>query len=93
MKGICFLPILLLIAMSSLHCAEPTARSLEKCPFGHKTLKDVPILYGLIVPKGPKEEKQMENEIAEHKYTLGGCCTTPDSPNMKLSVQPADSLF
>ncbi|MHC4248840.1 MAG: hypothetical protein ACYS9X_06905 [Planctomycetota bacterium] len=52
---------------------DVTSRRLRKCPFGHKRLKDVPVLYGLIAwtPELRKAEQNLE-------LWPGGCCVLPE---------------
>ncbi len=80
-----FLAIILGMAALSTVAGEPSARALKKCPFGHRTLVNVPIMYGLVVAEGPKDAMAMERDIANHKYALGGCVVMSDSPKQEVA--------
>lgn len=61
-------------------CAgEPTAKSLKKCPNGHTTLKDVPIVYGNLAWEGPAAKKWQNLE-----FVAGGCVSSFDSPKHEV---------
>lgn len=83
--GVRLLAVWLGVALFSAVAGEPSARSLKQCPFGHKTLVNVPIMYGLVVATGPKEEEEMAKDIANHKYSLGGCTVMLDSPKQEVA--------
>lgn len=63
--------------------AEPTARSLGKCPNGHSTLKNVPIIYGL--PPFEGERAQQWNKGFENlEFVPGGCVVSFESPSNQV---------
>ena len=78
---------LLIFAVSTLvivaHAAEPTAKSLKKCPSGHTTLKDVPIVYGLPPWEGPAAEK-WRKAVENLECVSGGCVSSSDSPKHEV---------
>ncbi len=50
-----------------------------ECPDGHRELKDVPILYGKV-----SYDEQLQRDLADLKYVLGGCIVGKDSPKTAL---------
>jgi hypothetical protein len=82
-RVVCIILMLAGVAGSCLG-EEPSAKVLKKCPFGHRTLKDVPIVYGLPDVNGP-DAKQIKKDLAEYKYTFGGCVFGPDSPKQAVA--------
>lgn len=62
---------------------EPTAESLQKCPSGHTTLKEVPISYGLPPFKGVAAE-EWEKKVENLEFVPGGCCVSDDSPTREV---------
>lgn len=71
--------ILTCVLIATSWAGEPTAKSLKKCPNGHKTLKDVPIAYGLPPLEGP-DAKEWAKAETNLDFVSGGCVITPDSP-------------
>ncbi len=47
----------------------PDLDSLEKCPYGHRKLKRIPILYGF-----PVNSEELTQQIENKEVVLGGCC-------------------
>ncbi len=71
-------------AFVTIACAaEPTAKTLKKCPSGHTTLKDVPIVCGLPPFKGPEVEKWRKS-IENLEFVSGGCVVSDDSPKHQV---------
>src|SRR4051812_6387330 len=68
--------------------ATPLAADLKQCPFGHSTLKDVPILYGLVLPTPELEKKEQNLEVCGGGYSVGeekrrficATCRPPHTP-------------
>jgi hypothetical protein len=58
---------------------DPSPAELGRCPFGHANLKDVPIIYGTLVPD-PETERQFRNLEA----CYGGCVVSEESPRRKV---------
>lgn len=83
-------------ALAILACAvEPTAKSLKKCPNGHTTLKDVPIVYGLPPWEGPAAER-WRKAVENLEFVSGGCVSSSDSPKHKVictTCRFAHSIF
>jgi hypothetical protein len=50
--------------------AEPDSKALGQCPYGHKTLKDIPILYEL-PPSGGPELKKYNEKLAAGEFVSG----------------------
>lgn len=64
--------------MSFTPGSNAVAAQVKACPDGHKSLKDVPILYG--TPSfEPKNRKASETAVARFEYWPGGCVVGPDS--------------
>lgn len=78
---------LLLVSMvalgSAVEAGEPTAKSLKKCPYGHTTLKNVRIVYGLPATEGPGYERWVKAQ-ENLEYVMGGCVSGPDSPKYEV---------
>jgi len=56
-------------AMKPTKAKTQTNQDLHCCPFGHTTLKQVPIIYGLL-----KQSPELEREIKNLEIWPGGCC-------------------
>jgi hypothetical protein len=65
-----------LTALPSLMAGEPKPSPflVDVCPYGHTTLTNIPIKYGLIIPS-PETIKAQDN----YQYVSGGCCFHPGS--------------
>lgn len=56
-----------------------TASQVKVCPDGHTTLKNVPIVYGLL-----KSDAKTEAALARQDFWPGGCVVSPDSPTNRV---------
>lgn len=56
-----------------------TASQVKVCPEGHTTLKDVPIVYGLLT-----SDTKTKAALARQDFWPGGCVVTPDSPTNRV---------
>lgn len=56
-----------------------TASQVKVCPDGHTTLKDVPIVYGLLT-----SDAKTKAALAAGDFSPGGCVVTPDSPTSRV---------
>jgi hypothetical protein len=79
-KNIVALGILVVLVV---HADEPTAKTLKKCPLGHTTLKDVPIVYGLPPWEGPEVQK-WRKAVENFEFVSGGCVSDNDSPKHEV---------
>jgi hypothetical protein len=87
--------LIMLALVASAPAAEPSAKSLSKCPSGHETLKDVPIVYGLPPFQGPAAEK-WDKGVENLEFVSGGCSVTDDSPKHQVACTTcrfAHSIF
>jgi hypothetical protein len=64
--------------------AEPDSKAIGKRPNGHKTLKDVPILYGLPPFRGP-EAKKFREDIQAGKFVSGSDVLDSGSPRIQVT--------
>lgn len=87
-----FLLLLCCLPPLALPAKEPTAAELGKCPHGHDTLRDVPILYGL-PPSLGAEAKQLRRDVADGKVALGGCEVSEDSPRQLTKCTTCGATF
>ena len=70
--------------MSFTPGSNAVAAQVKACPDGHKTLKDVPILYG--TPSfEPKDRKASETAVARFEYWPGGCVSGSDFPTNRVT--------
>jgi hypothetical protein len=76
--------VFLLVASLLSSGAEPDSKALGQCPYGHKTLKDIPILYGL-PPFGGPELKEYNEKIAAGEFVSGSDNVFPDSPRIQVT--------
>ena len=60
------------------------AADVKVCPDGHKTLKNVPILYGTPSPE-PKHQKARETAVERFAYRPGGCEVGSDSATNRVT--------
>lgn len=74
------------VACNEKHSAAPTpsrpslvASQAKVCPDGHTTLKNVPIVYGLLIP-----DAKVKAALARQDFWPGGCVITPDSPTNRV---------
>jgi hypothetical protein len=66
-----------------VHAADITSADLKQCPDGHTTLKDVPIRYGLPAASTKAEWKEIDRQIENLEFILGGCEISEDSPKVR----------
>lgn len=71
--------------ISSRSKHHPTSAELKMCPYGHATLKDVPIVYGLPNFADKVAMSNMHKAIETFKMWDGGDCVYPDSPTVKVT--------
>ena len=71
--------LLCLLLVPLVSEAETTSADLKRCPDGHTTLRDVPIVYG--VPSVPSDV--IARHVRRFDYILGGCDVMPDSPRVR----------
>ena len=57
----------------------------DRCPDGHTTLKEVPIVYGLLIAETPEARKALTEDIENYKTWPGGCVITDDSPKVRVT--------
>jgi hypothetical protein len=87
--------LIVLALVASVHAAEPSAKSLKKCPIGHATLKDVRIAYGLPPFQGPAAERWRKG-VENLEFVSGGCVVSDDSPKHEVictTCRFAHSIF
>lgn len=80
-----------LVAVSVVACNEKhnaattpsrpslVASQVKVCPDGHTTLRNVPIVYGLLIP-----DAKVKAALARQDFWPGGCVITPDSPTNRV---------
>ena len=64
---------------------HPTSAELKMCPYGHKTLKDVPIFYGTPDFTDKASVSNMNEEIDTYQAWHGGCVFSYDSPTTRVT--------
>lgn len=64
---------------------HPTSAELKTCPYGHFTLKDVPIFYGTPDFRNKVAISNMEHAIETYQAWHGGCVVFPDSPTVRVT--------
>lgn len=70
----------LLVIVSLYWITAPRVTKLgaggQRCPFGHTTIRAVPVVYGLSMRIDDAELQKYKN----HELVGGGCCVSPNSP-------------
>ncbi len=64
---------------------HPTSAELKMCPYGHATLKDVPIVYGLPNFADKVAMSNMDKAIETFQLWHGGDCVSDDSPTVQIT--------
>lgn len=74
------------------HHTTKVASDLKKCPYGHRALRDIPIMYGLPMLEGERG-KELEQRLRNREITLGGCVVMPDSPKVQTTCLTCDYTY
>jgi len=64
---------------------SPAQNKFPPCPYGHNSVKQIPILYGLVIPTSEIEKKVQNKEII-----LGGCIESTESPDSIIICTKCD---
>lgn len=87
MQRITFCALLLIVRCVA--AGEITSADLKRCPDGHATLKDVPIVYGLM----DMDSKALDRHIKNLDFALGGCNVSPESPRVRPTCTTCGFAF
>jgi hypothetical protein len=69
----------------SNHSWPPVGKPGNRCPDGHTTLKDVPIIYGLLAIDTPEQKEKLNQAIKSYRIWPGGCVSTIESPKVRVT--------
>jgi len=84
--------ILPIIASSCVLISQPvtdeSGSPVRECPYGHATLRKIPILYGM-----PMHSAKLERSIENCELILGGCVIEPHLPKNALVCTTCKFVF